>query len=599
MRSKLRGSAAWVAATLFFGIASMRVFGQSVSAIYSFAGPDGAYPYAGLIQASDGNFYGTTDGGGADGYGSIFKMTPSGTLTTLYSFTGGSDGSYPTASLIQASDGNFYGTTGLGGPFLYTFGPGTVFKSTPSGTLTTLYTFTGGSDGEIPNGLLQAADGNLYGTTEYGGIASGSSGYGTVFKITLAGTLTTLHAFSATDGAWPFASLIQASDGNLYGTTYGGGVLSGGYEGYGTIFKITPAGTLTTLYTIGTSPTDASAPAAPLVQASDGDLYGTIYGLSPNRPGMVFKITTSSTFTSLHTFSSLTNGVNSDGANPIGGLIQTGGGNLYGTTLAGGTNGNGTIFQITPSGMLTTFYTFSPLNSNGINSDGAYPYAGLLQASDGSLYGTTVNGGANGYGDVFRLHGVYPAPKLSSLSPSSKDAGAPAFTLSVKGSNFQSFSTIDWNGSPLATTYVSSTQLKASVPASLIVNAGAATVSVVTAAGGGTSNTKPFTILVTTLKLSAASLSKNADGSYTANVTLKNTGYEIAANLSLTSATLGTAATTTSLPLSLGDIAAGASAHASLSFPASAGSSGQKVSLKVAGKFTGGTLSSALKVTLP
>jgi len=189
---------------------------------------DGAWPYAGLVQASDGNFYGTTTGGGANGAGTVFKVTPAGRLTTLYNFCYQgypcSDGGDPYAGLIQATDGNFYGTTLGGGAS----GDGTVFKITPSGTLTTLYNF-GGADGAVPyGGLIQATDGNFYGTTSGGG----ASGDGSVFKITPSGTLTTLHSFADSDGASP-DGLVQATDGNFYGTTYGGGAY-----GDGTVFRL-------------------------------------------------------------------------------------------------------------------------------------------------------------------------------------------------------------------------------------------------------------------------------------------------------------------------------------------------------------------------
>ncbi len=202
---------------------------QILTTLHSFGGGDGAYPYAGLVQASDRNFYGTTRDGGASGNcidkcGTVFKITPNGTLTTLHSF-GGGDGAYPEAGLVQASDGNFYGTTEFGGVNNY----GTVFKITPNGTLTTLHSF-GGGDGAYPEaGLVQASDGNFYGTTTRGG----ANYYGTVFRITPDGTLTTLHNFGYGDGAYPYAGLVQASDGNFYGTT-----LNGGAYGDGTVFRL-------------------------------------------------------------------------------------------------------------------------------------------------------------------------------------------------------------------------------------------------------------------------------------------------------------------------------------------------------------------------
>jgi uncharacterized repeat protein (TIGR03803 family) len=272
---------------------------QTLTSLFSFDGTDGAFPQAGLVQATNGDFYGTTVGGGANnscyqggGCGTVFKITLSGTLTTLYSFcpqSGCPDGTGPEAGLVQATNGDFYGTTAFGGVNVQTFssGAGTVFKITSTGTLTTLYSFCTQSfcpDGAIPYaGLVQGTDGNLYGTTQLGG----DDNAGTVFKITPSGTLTTLYSFCAlagcTDGYYPDAGLVQATDGNFYGTTEYGGSHScdSAYGGCGTVFKITPSGTLTTLYSFCTQSgcTDGYTPSAVLFQATNGDLYGTIvYG---------------------------------------------------------------------------------------------------------------------------------------------------------------------------------------------------------------------------------------------------------------------------------------------------------------------------------
>src|SRR5207249_1546707 len=228
----------------------------ALTALHSFTGSDGTSP-AGLIQASDGSFYGTTYGGGASNVGTVFKVDPVGTLTTPHSFTG-TDGTRP-HGLIQASDGSFYGTTSSGGASGY----GTVFKMDAIGALTTLHSFTG-SDGTSPSSLIQASNGSLYGTTGRGG----AYGSGTVFNVDSAGTLTTLHSFTGgSDGANPYDGLIQASDGSFYGTTYGGGAI-----GAGTIFEIDAAWMLTTLHTFAFS--DGAGPNS-LIQARDGSLYGT------------------------------------------------------------------------------------------------------------------------------------------------------------------------------------------------------------------------------------------------------------------------------------------------------------------------------------
>ncbi len=263
--------------------------------LYSFCGAwngiicaDGSYPYAGLIQARDGNFYGTTEYGGAHDGGELFEITSAGAETVLYSFSGGpyglsgsTDGGVPYAPPIQGSDGDFYGTTSAGG----TAGVGTLYKVSPAGAETVLYSFGNGGiwDGGGPNGaLVQGGDGNFYGTTVYGGLY----GRGTVFKVTPAGVESTLHSFIYPDGICPCAGLIEGSDGNLYGTT------SQGDQNFtGTIFKVTPTGVETVLYTFAGSP-DGSKPFSSLTQGSDGNFYGTTYsGGSNGGQGAMFKLT--------------------------------------------------------------------------------------------------------------------------------------------------------------------------------------------------------------------------------------------------------------------------------------------------------------------
>jgi uncharacterized repeat protein (TIGR03803 family) len=207
-----------------FAMTSIALHGQTFATIHSFDGTQGAFPAAGLVQATDGQLYGTTSYGGVNcasntGCGTVFKITPSGKMTTLHTFctqSGCPDGSAPQAGLVQAIDGNFYGTTSNGGPNCASnAGCGTVFKITPLGKLTTLYSFcaqSGCTDGAYPfAGLVQATDGNLYGTTLFGG----ANGQGSVFEITPNGTLKTLFSFDLTTGTNPYAALIQAKDGNF------------------------------------------------------------------------------------------------------------------------------------------------------------------------------------------------------------------------------------------------------------------------------------------------------------------------------------------------------------------------------------------------
>jgi uncharacterized repeat protein (TIGR03803 family) len=362
------------------------------TSLASFDGTDGSYSYAGLVESTDGNFYGTAWAGGTYNDGTVFKVTPNGTLTTLHSFDG-QDGRGP-YSLVHATDGNFYGTTVWGGAY----GAGTIFKITPSGTLTTLFSFDG-QDGSAGAVLLQARDGNFYGITAGGGT---NGGYGTVYRITPGGILSTLYSFDGTDGQGPDA-LMQASDGNFYGATGGGGTNGG----YGTIFKITPSGLLTTLHSFDNS--QGWFPTAGLMQASDGSFYGTTnYGSNNNCStgcGTVFKITPSGTLTTLHSFDG------SDGAYPVAGVVQDRQGNLYGATYGGGAYNNcsygcGTVFMIAPSGTLTTLHSFD-------GTDGDSPLGALVQATDGNFYGTTPAGGRYGDGTVFGVGFVGPCARCS------------------------------------------------------------------------------------------------------------------------------------------------------------------------------------------
>jgi uncharacterized repeat protein (TIGR03803 family) len=401
--------------------------GVIFTSLYSFTGTnDGANPYAGLVQGSDGYFYGTTVNGGTNGgYGTVFKISTNGVLTALYSFTGGDDGANPQAALVQGSDGSFYGTTAWGGT---NGGNGTVFKINTNGVLTSLYSFTGGDDGASPNGLVQGSDGNFCGTTSYGGNTDRTyfvQGCGTVFKINTNGFLTSLYSFNSTnDGDCPEAGLVQGSDGYFYGTTYYGGT-----NGNGTVFKMDTNGALTTLCSFISSWDNSGNPQAGVVQGSDGNLYGTTGGLHRGlgqvlkKYGTVFKISTNGVLTILHLFTG-----GNDGANPSASLVRGGDGNFYGTTEnndiwsgfdAGGFVGAGTVFEISTNGVLTTLYAFGSItNASGDPLDGANPAAALVQGSDGNFYGTTSGGGTftnqfgQGYGTIFRLT-IVPEPQLA------------------------------------------------------------------------------------------------------------------------------------------------------------------------------------------
>ncbi len=271
-------------------------------------------PIGGVIQASDGNFYGTTASGGSNhciqipqgggNCGTVFKVTPDGTETVLYSFgASDSDGVEPTGGLMQASDGNFYGTTQTGGatvcgPSALPHNCGTVFRVTPAGAETVMHSFAAfPGDGIAPSGgLIQASDGAFYGTTPSGGNCNLNLGCGTVFRMTSAGQVTILYAFATSnglDGYGPSPCLIQASDGNFYGTTGSGGT-SGGSDLDGTVFKLTPSGVKTTLYSFGPGNTNPSNPNGGVIEGRDGAFYGvTNYAGDPTAgSGTIFKLVT-------------------------------------------------------------------------------------------------------------------------------------------------------------------------------------------------------------------------------------------------------------------------------------------------------------------
>ncbi len=444
--------------------------------VHQFNNTDGNFPAAALVQATDGNLYGTAEGGGVIGQGTIFKVTPSGTVTRLRSFCYCADGENPQAALIQGTDGNLYGTT--------PFPSGTIFKVTLSGTETVL----SGANAQITAPLVQGRDGNFYGTVNNGG----PNIEGTIFKITPSGTETTLYTFCTTDcsdGKFPSAGLIQATDGNYYGTaTYGG--INNCYIGCGTVFKMTPGGMLTTLYSFcpgGGVCTDGSTPFAGLVQGTDGNFYGTTYYGGPNtcnNPshglvscGTVFKITPAGVLTTLHSFNS------TDGGNPNAGLVQGTDGNFYGTTLYGGANGtnDGTIFKITPSGTLTTLYSFC---SQSGCADGSQSYATLIQDTNGFFYGTTSWGGT-GNGTVFGFSVGLGA--FVETQPPSRKVGT---TVKILGNNLTGATSVTFNGKPAVFSVSSKTYITATVPA------GATTGTVqVTTPGGTLSSNVPFQVL--------------------------------------------------------------------------------------------------------
>ncbi len=358
-------------------------------ALYSFSGGiDGNEPvFSGVVQDKEGNFYGTTYAGGAFGYGTVFKVDPSGNETVLHSFGLGKDGRTPYAGLTIDPAGDLFGATNQGGIWNTNCekGCGIVFEIEPNGHERVLHAFSGGSDGAYPYGsLVHDSAGNLYGTTEAGG-----SGYGTIFKLDARGTETVLYSFPGEpDGQNPQAGVIRDEAGNLYGTTVAGGEFN-----LGSVFELDASGHETVLHSFGGG-ADGQAPDAPLLRALNGDLYGTTFE-GGNGFGTVFKVDASGNETILHAFGSIQN----DGAYPESPLVFDSQGNVYGTTIQGGSGGiyGGIVYQISAQGAYSVVYDFAS------QSDGTGPNGPLLSGSNGKFYGTTSSGGTANSGTVYEL----------------------------------------------------------------------------------------------------------------------------------------------------------------------------------------------------
>jgi len=377
-------------------------------ALYSFkGGSDGLIPQAGVIADAAGNLYGTaSEGGGGtgcrngnQGCGIVFSLTPDGTETVLHAFAGGCDGAIPLAALIADKAGNYYGTTFSGGVCNNDEGYGSVFKITPNGTESVLYAFTGGSGGENPTGgLIADKKGDLYGAGGGGNPGGcGGQGCGVVFKLTPKGKISIIYAFQGgTDGAIPSGSLLMDKAGNMYGTTGGGGGTDcdNGF-GCGTVFKIAPGGAETVLYAFQGG-NDGWFPQNGVVEDGAGNLYGTTAAGGPGNYGTVFKVTPAGAETVLYAFPG-----GAAGYGPEAGVILDKAGNLYGTTSSGGgghcqNDGCGVVFKLAPDGTETVLYAFA-------NRGGTYPAAGLLMGKNDTLYGTTTAGGKDGDGVVFKV----------------------------------------------------------------------------------------------------------------------------------------------------------------------------------------------------
>jgi uncharacterized repeat protein (TIGR03803 family) len=451
---------------------------QTVTNLANFDRETGDAPFGSVIQATDGNFYGTTAHGGAHSEGNVFRVTPSGDLSSIYSFCSQAncaDGQYPYTAPVLGSDGNLYGVTSSGGK-----NAGIVYKLTLGGKITILHTFCSSNssctDGNEPTGITQGSDGNFYGTATWGGEFEN----GTIFKISPTGNFTLLHTFcslaNCADGGIPVYPPIQGSDGNFYGGTNAGGTAEG--QG-GVVYELTSEGTLKVLqnfcYPFGDT-CDTGAYPTRLVQDAHGNFFGTTATGGEYNTGTAFEITSANRFIVLHRFNY------SGGVDAATGLTLANDGNLYGVALNNDNfasassdyeaSGYGIIFEITPAGAFTTLASFTD-----------YPIGPLFQGTDGSLYGTTAGGGEGndgyGYGTVFKLsNGLNP---LVETVPVAGPVGQSVFIL---GNNLTGSTSVKFNGVEAAFTVGSDTYIQATVP----TGATTGVVSVVTPSGTLKSN---------------------------------------------------------------------------------------------------------------
>jgi len=445
---------------------------QTYTTLHAFNGySDGSEPSGTLVQATDGFLYGTTYLGthiDNNTGGTIYKISTSGAFTTLYDFCSPSgicpQNIGPDAALIQAPNGSLYGSTyGVAEKSVFA---GAIFEF-KGGNAQMLHSFcstSGCLDGENPAAaLVRAPDGTFYGTTEFGGANCAPIGCGTVFKINQQGSLTTLYSFckaaGCADGEYPLGTLVEAADGDFYGTTY-----FGGDNNLGTVFKISPAGAFTKLASLctGTGPCN-SLPQVGLVEASNGDFYGTSLGGGTYLSGTVFKITPAGKVTTIYTFCSQANCA--DGGLPTAALIEGNDGNLYGCTATGGPGGQGTIYRITPDGVLTTLY------GSGAST--------LIQATDGNFYGTVSAGVTLTNGEVFQLSAGL-APFVAALPR----FGAVGATVEILGTALTGATSVAFNGTAAVFQVISSSEIRATVPA----GASSGKVQVVTPSGTLSSN---------------------------------------------------------------------------------------------------------------
>jgi uncharacterized repeat protein (TIGR03803 family) len=419
---------------LAVSIAPIALHAQTYSDLHDFdctvEGCSPAYP-AQLAQGRDGNLYGTTSAGGTANMGTVFKMTPSGTMITLYSFSG-ADGETPDAGVVLGTDGNFYGTTNFGGAN----NMGTVFKITPAGSLTTLHSFAT-SEGQNPHGgVVQGKNGSFYGTT-----CNGNPPW-TGYSITSSGKFKVL---TASIPPCPFGGLVLGSDGNLYGASQVGGTT---YQG--TVFRMTPAGAVKILYSFDY--THGAYLYSPVVQGNDGLLYGTTSGGGTPQEGVIFKLTTSGKLTLLHQFDSRSG---NDGDTPFAGLVAASDGNFYGAALGpnSGLYANGDIFSVSSGGSYSPLYAFD-------STHGSLEQATPMQHTNGKIYGVATRGGSAQGGVLYSFDNNLP-PFVSLMTIS----GTAGQTVEILGNGLTGTTGVNFGTASATFNVVSDTYMTATIPA--------------------------------------------------------------------------------------------------------------------------------------
>ena len=458
---------------------------------------DGSQPWGGLSLGKDGNFYGTTQGGGTLAAGTAFKLTPAGVLTTIWNFDNAADGAVPWYPLIQALDGSFWGASNT----QYAGDYGALFRLVPTATppytesVPVDFNFTNGNEPNLP---VQGTDGNLYGTT----VAGGTSNLGLIFKTTAAGKITILHTFIGypNDGTNPIGALVQANDGNFYGVTY-----IGGAKNLGSVFKITPSGTYTLLHSFAGYPSDGTHPRSGLIVGSDGNLYGTTLQGGAKNDGAVYKITPAGVVTILYSFCSVTNCT--DGFSPVQPLVQHTNGKFYGNTSGNSLGGSyfyslatglapfvrlanwsgkvGSTVEILGQGFTgTTGVTFNGVAATTFtNTSDTYMTAVVpAGATTGTLKVTTFTSTMSS-NRPFRV-----TPQITSFAPASGIVGA---TVTITGVSLKQASSVTIGGKAATFTVNSDTQLTATVPAGALTGQKIG----IGTAGGSASSATNFTVV--------------------------------------------------------------------------------------------------------